>query len=140
MANLSPRFLFSNGVVSQPANTPPITSFLATHPPGGFEAKIYRFVQYLNLFGVAIGHGYGGSPLLLQSCPSLYSSIAKVAEIGSIKGSMTWICIGTVTQIQKIWRSFQALGDKAFACSYSLNLRAGAFLAIGILIPLLTLL
>ncbi|KAL6284192.1 hypothetical protein ACE6H2_015121 [Prunus campanulata] len=31
MANLSPRFLFSNGVVSQPANTP-ITSFLPTHP------------------------------------------------------------------------------------------------------------
>ncbi|ONI12412.1 hypothetical protein PRUPE_4G163300 [Prunus persica] len=74
---------------------------------------------------------YGGSPLLLQSCPSLYSSIAKVAEIGSIKGSMTWICIGTVTQIQKICRSFQALGDKPFAYSYSLKLRAGAFLALG---------
>ncbi|KAI5332991.1 hypothetical protein L3X38_023120 [Prunus dulcis] len=27
-----------------------------THP-GGFKAKIHRFVQYLNLFGVAIGHG-----------------------------------------------------------------------------------
>ncbi|BBH01660.1 amino acid permease 2 [Prunus dulcis] len=83
----------SNGVVSQPANTPPITSFLAT--------------------------------------PTQVGSRLKFIEIGSIKGSMTWKCIGTVTQIQKICRSFQALGDKPFAYSYSLKLRAGAFLALG---------
>lgn len=35
---------------------------------------------------------------------------------------MTGISIGAVTQTQKIWRSFQALGDIAFAYSYSIIL------------------
>lgn len=35
---------------------------------------------------------------------------------------MTGVDIGTVTEAQKIWRSFQALGDIAFAYSYSLIL------------------
>ena len=35
---------------------------------------------------------------------------------------MTGIIIGTVTQTQKVWRSFQALGDIAFAYSYSIIL------------------
>ncbi|ONH89509.1 hypothetical protein PRUPE_I002700 [Prunus persica] len=129
MANLSPRFLFSNGVVSQPANTPPITSFLATHPP--------REIKRSNCF-----YKNGGTtPCHVNSNPyydgfwhgKLSSLIFQTFsyEIGSIKGSMTWICIGTVTQIQKICRSFQALGDKPFAYSYSLKLRAGAFLALG---------
>lgn len=48
--------------------------------------------------------------------------IAKVAENGKIRGSLTGISIGTVTQTQKIWRSFQALGAIAFAYSYSLIL------------------
>ncbi|KAF5735486.1 Amino acid permease 3 -like protein [Tripterygium wilfordii] len=48
--------------------------------------------------------------------------IAQVAENGAIKGSLTGISIGTVTQTQKIWRSFQALGDIAFAYSYSMIL------------------
>uniref|UniRef100_A0A2N9JB96 Amino acid transporter transmembrane domain-containing protein n=1 Tax=Fagus sylvatica TaxID=28930 RepID=A0A2N9JB96_FAGSY len=48
--------------------------------------------------------------------------VAKVAETGKLMGSMTGISIGTVTQTQKIWRSFQALGDIAFAYSYSLIL------------------
>ncbi|KAL3807880.1 hypothetical protein ACJIZ3_000345 [Penstemon smallii] len=41
---------------------------------------------------------------------------------GMIKGSYTGISIGTVTKTQKIWRTFQALGDIAFAYSYSLIL------------------
>ncbi|GER40316.1 amino acid transporter [Striga asiatica] len=45
--------------------------------------------------------------------------IAKVAENGIIKGSLTGISIGTVTQTQKIWKSFQAFGAIAFAYSYS---------------------
>ncbi|XP_075482600.1 amino acid permease 3-like isoform X1 [Primulina tabacum] len=52
--------------------------------------------------------------------------IARVAESGKIMGSLTGIKIGTglgeVTQIDKIWRSFQALGAIAFAYSYSLIL------------------
>ncbi|PRQ31684.1 putative amino acid transporter, transmembrane domain-containing protein [Rosa chinensis] len=35
--------------------------------------------------------------------------IAKVAEIGTIMGSMTGISIGSVTETQKMWRRFQAL-------------------------------
>ena len=41
---------------------------------------------------------------------------------GKIGGSLTGIIIGTVTQTQKVWRSFQALGDIAFAYSYSIIL------------------
>nr|XP_043640102.1 amino acid permease 3-like [Erigeron canadensis] len=48
--------------------------------------------------------------------------ISKVAENKKIKGSLTGIRIGKVTETQKIWRSFQALGAIAFAYSYSLIL------------------
>ncbi|KAM7257831.1 hypothetical protein ACFE04_013572 [Oxalis oulophora] len=48
--------------------------------------------------------------------------IAKVAGNGKIKGSLTGIRVGAVTETQKIWRGFQALGDIAFAYSYSLIL------------------
>ncbi|KAL2520010.1 Amino acid permease 3 [Forsythia ovata] len=48
--------------------------------------------------------------------------IAKVAETGKIRGSLTGISIGYVTPIDKIWRTFQALGAIAFAYSYSLIL------------------
>ncbi|KAA8546439.1 hypothetical protein F0562_002822 [Nyssa sinensis] len=56
------------------------------------------------------------------STVGLALGIAKVAETGKVRGSLTGISIGTVTQSQKIWRSFQALGDIAFAYSYSLVL------------------
>ncbi|XP_039165836.1 amino acid permease 3-like [Eucalyptus grandis] len=46
-------------------------------------------------------------------------SIAKIAETGKIRGSLTGINIGAVTSTQKLWRSFQALGDITFAYSYS---------------------
>jgi hypothetical protein len=48
--------------------------------------------------------------------------IGKVVENKRVMGSLTGISIGTVTQTQKIWRSFQALGDIAFAYSYSMIL------------------
>ncbi|GKU87752.1 hypothetical protein SLEP1_g2097 [Rubroshorea leprosula] len=146
---------------------------------GGFHVKFCGWVQYLNLFGVAIGytiasaismmaikrsncyHESGGkNPCHINSNPYIiafgiveiifsqipdfdqlwwlaivaavmsftYSSIglglgiAKVAETGKIMGSLTGISIGNVTQTQKIWRSFQALGDIAFAYPYSLIL------------------
>ncbi|KAI8529560.1 hypothetical protein RHMOL_Rhmol12G0234400 [Rhododendron molle] len=41
---------------------------------------------------------------------------------GTTSGSLTGVRIGTVTQAQKIWGSFQALGDIAFAYAYSLIL------------------
>ncbi|GAB4844139.1 Amino acid permease 3, variant 2 [Ancistrocladus abbreviatus] len=48
--------------------------------------------------------------------------IVQVAENGKIMGSLTGISVGVVTPIDKIWRSFQALGDIAFAYSYSMIL------------------
>ncbi|XP_045823428.1 amino acid permease 2-like [Trifolium pratense] len=48
--------------------------------------------------------------------------IAKVAENGIIKGSLTGISIGAVSETQKIWKTFQALGDIAFAYSYAVVL------------------
>ncbi|XP_042422273.1 amino acid permease 4-like isoform X1 [Zingiber officinale] len=41
---------------------------------------------------------------------------------GGIRGSLTGISIGTVSEMDKIWRSFQAFGDIAFAYSYSIIL------------------
>ncbi|XP_044512131.1 amino acid permease 3-like [Mangifera indica] len=49
-------------------------------------------------------------------------AIAKVAGNYSYLHLLTGISIGTVTEIQKIWRSLQALGDIAFAYSYSIIL------------------
>ncbi|KAL7246206.1 hypothetical protein ACSBR2_001355 [Camellia fascicularis] len=146
---------------------------------GGVKFMICGLIQYLNLFGVAIGytiassismmaikrsncfHASGGkNPCKISSTPYMimfgvaeiifsqikdfdqiwwlsivaaimsftYSSIglalgiSKVAETGKFKGSLTGISIGTVTETQKIWRSFQALGDIAFAYSYSIIL------------------
>ncbi|KAL2513133.1 Amino acid permease 3 [Abeliophyllum distichum] len=152
---------------------------------GGFQVKVCGAIQYLNLFGVAIGytiaasismmaiersncfHSKGdNSPCRVSSNPYMiafgvveiifsqipdfdqiwwlsivaavmsftYSTIglglgiAKVRETGEIRGSLTGISIGTVTgtgtvtELDKIWRSFQALGAIAFAYSYSLIL------------------
>ncbi|PIA47649.1 hypothetical protein AQUCO_01400338v1 [Aquilegia coerulea] len=146
---------------------------------GGAKVKICGIVQYLNLFGVAIGytiaasismmaikrsncfHEEGGdSPCHISSNSFMimfgiteiffsqipdfdqiwwlsivaavmsftYSTIGlglgigKVIVTGKFRGSLTGISIGAVTQTQKIWRSFQALGDIAFAYSYSIIL------------------
>ncbi|KAG6578944.1 amino acid permease 3-like [Cucurbita moschata] len=146
---------------------------------GGFNVKICGFVQYLNLFGIAIGstiasaismmaikrsncfHASGGKDpcpinsnpymiafgiveIILSQIPDFdqlwwlsivaavmsftYSAIglglgvSRVAETGKIKGNLTGISSGTATQSQKVWRNFQALGDIAFAYSYSMIL------------------
>jgi len=39
-----------------------------------------------------------------------------------VKGSLTSLSISAVLESQKIWRSFQALGNIAFAYSYSMVL------------------
>ncbi|KAF4372949.1 hypothetical protein CsatB_008500 [Cannabis sativa] len=146
---------------------------------GGVQVKFCGIIQYLNLFGVAIGYtiassismmaikrsncfhesdgkdpckmnsnpymiAFGITQIIFSQIPDFdqlwwlsivaavmsftYSTIglglgiAKVAENGKMSGTMTGISIGTVTQTQKIWRSFQALGDIAFAYSYSIIL------------------
>ncbi|GAB4862102.1 Amino acid permease 3 [Ancistrocladus abbreviatus] len=146
---------------------------------GGIQVKICGIVQYVNLFGVAIGYTIAASismmaikrsncfhasgdknPCQISSNPYMiifgvtevifsqipdfdqiwwlsivaavmsftYSTIglglgiAQVAENGKFKGSLTGISIGLVTPAQKIWGSFQALGDIAFAYSYSMIL------------------
>ncbi|KAF5745036.1 amino acid permease 4-like [Tripterygium wilfordii] len=146
---------------------------------GGAKYKACGLIQYLNLFGIAIGYTiaasismmaikrsdcfhesgdknpcpmsstpymimFGVAEILLSQIPDFdqiwwlsivaavmsftYSSIglglgiAEVAATGTIKGTLTGISIGTVTQTQKIWRSFQALGDIAFAYSFSVIL------------------
>ncbi|KAI3838434.1 hypothetical protein MKX03_013198 [Papaver bracteatum] len=146
---------------------------------GGSKTKLCGIIQYINLFGVAIGYTIAASismvavkrsncfhdsdhdsPCLTSSTPFMiifgvseiifsqipdfdqiswlsmvaavmsftYSGIgmglgiAKVAENGKFRGSLTGISIGTVTQTQKIWRSLQALGNIAFAYSYSIIL------------------
>ncbi|XP_010058357.2 amino acid permease 2 [Eucalyptus grandis] len=57
---------------------------------------------------------------LTYSTIGLALGIAKVAENGELKGSLTGISLGTVTQTQKIWRSFQALGNIVFAYSFAI--------------------
>ncbi|KAK1299830.1 Amino acid permease 3 [Acorus calamus] len=146
---------------------------------GGMKVKICGYIQYLNLFGVAIGytiaasismmaikrsncfHASGGkdpchmssnpymiifgvSEIIFSQIPDFdqiswlsivaavmsftYSSIGLALGItqtianGGIKGSLTGISIGSVTETQKIWRSLQAFGDIAFAYSYSIIL------------------
>ncbi|KAK4767221.1 hypothetical protein SAY86_014971 [Trapa natans] len=146
---------------------------------GGFQVKVCGLVQYLNLFGTAIGYTMGSSvsmmaigksnclhqkgdknrcrtnsnpymiafgitEMILSQIPDFdqlwwlsvlaavmsftYSTIglglgiAKVAETRKIGGSLTGVKVGTITQTQKVWRSFQALGDMAFAYSYSMIL------------------
>ncbi|XP_027941736.1 amino acid permease 3-like [Vigna unguiculata] len=56
------------------------------------------------------------------SITGLGLGIAKVIANGTVKGSLTGVSIGTVSQSQKIWRSFQAFGNIAFAYSYSMIL------------------
>ncbi|XP_065882015.1 amino acid permease 3-like [Euphorbia lathyris] len=146
---------------------------------GGVKVKICGYVQYLNLFGVAIGYtiassismmaikrsncfhssggknpckmnanpymiGFGIAEIFLSQIPDFdqlwwlsivaavmsftYSAIGlalgviQVVQNGKVLGSMTGISADSVTETQKIWRSFQALGNIAFAYSYSVIL------------------
>ena len=51
-----------------------------------------------------------------------FSIFSGIVANGTFKGSLTGISIETVTETEKIWRSFQALGAIAFAYSYSVIL------------------
>ncbi|KAF7834121.1 amino acid permease 4-like [Senna tora] len=146
---------------------------------GGVNVMLCGIIQYVNLFGVAIGYTiaasismmaikrsncfhssrgknpchmssnpymiiFGATQFFLSQIPDFdqiwwlsivaaimsvtYSTIglalgiAKVAENGTFKGSLTGISIGNVTEAQKIWRSFQAFGNIAFAYSFAVVL------------------
>ncbi|KAL4318504.1 hypothetical protein GQ457_18G018280 [Hibiscus cannabinus] len=152
---------------------------------GGWKVKLCGWIQYLNLFGVAIGYtiaasvsmmaikrsncfhksggkdpchmssngymiSFGIAEVIFSQIPNFshvwwlsivaaimsftYSTaglglgIGKVAEHGRFDGSLLGISIGTVTHagtvtgMQKIWRTLQALGAIAFAYSYSVLL------------------
>ncbi|ONK73246.1 uncharacterized protein A4U43_C04F28910 [Asparagus officinalis] len=52
----------------------------------------------------------------------LVLGIMQVASNGVVKGSLTGISVGTVSEMDKVWRSLQAFGDIAFAYSYSIIL------------------
>ncbi|KAK7282261.1 hypothetical protein RIF29_10905 [Crotalaria pallida] len=45
--------------------------------------------------------------------------IIMISENGVFKGSLTGVSIGVVTKAEKVWGIFQALGDIAFAYSFS---------------------
>ncbi|XVF14784.1 hypothetical protein REPUB_Repub09cG0091400 [Reevesia pubescens] len=111
------------------------TSSLLTdcYRTGGYKVKACGLIQYLKLFGISIGYTIAASISMIFwsdmvalnfGCIFTYSGIgldlgiAKVAATETFRGSLTGISIGTVTQAQKIWRSFQALGDIAFAYSF----------------------
>lgn len=146
---------------------------------GGVKVKVCGLIQYLNLFGTAIGYTiaasismlairrsncfhesarknschvsstpymimFGVAEILFSQIPDFdqiwwlsyvaagmsftYSSIglalgiSKVVANGTIRGSLTGVTVGTVTPMQKIWRSLQALGNIAFAYTYSIIL------------------
>ncbi|CAJ1974829.1 unnamed protein product [Sphenostylis stenocarpa] len=143
---------------------------------GGNSVTFCGIVQYLNLFGSAIGYtiaaslsmmaikrshcvhssdgenpchissnpymiGFGAIQIFFSQIPDFHNmwwlsivaavmsftysiiglvlGIAKITETGTFKGSLTGISIGTVTEAQKVWGVFQALGNIAFAYSYS---------------------
>ncbi|XP_027339669.1 amino acid permease 3-like isoform X1 [Abrus precatorius] len=143
---------------------------------GGYSVTFCGIVQYLNLFGSAVGYtiaasismmaikrsncihfsdgknpchvssnpymiSFGAMQILFSQIPDFHNmwwlsivaavmsftysiiglalAIAKIAETGTFKGSLTGISIGTVTEAQKVWGVFQALGNIAFAYSYS---------------------
>ncbi|CAF2053686.1 hypothetical protein Bca4012_097529 [Brassica carinata] len=144
---------------------------------GGIKVKLCGIVQYVNLFGTAIGYtiasaisliaiqrttchhnnrgkapcpvngnayiiGFGVLQILLSQIPDFdqlwwlslvaavmsfgYSTIglglgiSKLVENKEIKGTLTGVTIGTVTPTGKMWRTFQALGNIAFAYAYSM--------------------
>ncbi|KAL9233362.1 hypothetical protein vseg_008377 [Gypsophila vaccaria] len=71
-------------------------------------------ISWLSIVAAVMSFTYSSIGLVL--------GIAQVAANKTIKGSLSGISVGKVTETQKIWRSFQALGDIAFAYSFSIIL------------------
>ncbi|RWW66360.1 hypothetical protein BHE74_00026273 [Ensete ventricosum] len=81
-----------------------------------FMSQIPDFDQiwWLSIVAAVMSFTYSSIGLAL--------GIVQVIGNKSIKGSLTGISIGVISPTQKIWRSLQALGDIAFAYSFSLVL------------------
>ncbi|KAG2243058.1 hypothetical protein Bca52824_095099 [Brassica carinata] len=67
---------------------------------------------WLSLVAAVMSFGY--------STIGLGLGISKLVENKEIKGTLTGVTIGTVTPTGKMWRTFQALGNIAFAYAYSM--------------------
>ena len=67
---------------------------------------------WLSLVAAVMSFGY--------STIGLGLGISKLVENKEIKGTLTGVSIGTVTPTGKMWRTFQALGNIAFAYAYSM--------------------
>ncbi|KAJ0086900.1 hypothetical protein Patl1_08280 [Pistacia atlantica] len=78
-----------------------------------FLSQIYGFgkLRRLSIFVTAVTS-------FTYSMIGVGLSIAEVSETGKFRGSLTGISFGSVTETQKIWKTFQALGVVAFAYSY----------------------
>ncbi|KAK6160561.1 hypothetical protein DH2020_003942 [Rehmannia glutinosa] len=92
---------------------------------GGYKVQLCGLAQYGNLVGVTIGYTITASITIMSfaySSIGLGLSVAKVAG-GSghnVRTSLTGTVVGVdVTGSEKVWNSFQAIGDIAFAYAYS---------------------
>ncbi|CAN6459406.1 unnamed protein product [Victoria cruziana] len=72
----------------------------------------FHKLWWLSYVASIMSFSYSGIGLVL--------AIAKVAEGGHARTTLTGVAVGVdVTGMEKIWRTFQALGDIAFAYSYA---------------------
>ncbi|XP_057975098.1 amino acid permease 3-like [Malania oleifera] len=68
-------------------------------------------IWWLSIVAAVMSFTYSGIGLAL--------GMAKAIENKKIQGSLVGIHIGVVTETQKVWRTFQALGNIAFAYAFS---------------------
>ncbi|XP_050363496.1 amino acid permease 3-like [Argentina anserina] len=75
----------------------------------------FHELSWLSTIAAIMSFTYSGIGLAL--------GIVRVAQTGTIKGTLSGVSIGLhVTQAEKVWRIFQALGDIAFAYSFAIVL------------------
>ncbi|KHG13110.1 Amino acid permease 6 -like protein [Gossypium arboreum] len=100
---------------------------------GGRKVQLCGLAQYANLVGITIGYTITASISMLSwlsivaaimsfaySSIGLGLSIAKVAGGEHVRTSLTGVTVGVdVSGSEKVWRTFQAIGDIAFAYAYS---------------------
>ncbi|MED6222668.1 Amino acid permease [Stylosanthes scabra] len=63
-----------------------------------------------------------GDPVNGKRNHTYMEAVRSNLENKRVKGSITGISVGTVSESQKVWRTFQSLGNIAFAYSYSMIL------------------